>query len=38
MRLEHIVAGAVGSTTLGSHSGASLEDHGTNVVLYGQVH
>lgn len=32
------VAGAVGSTALGSHFGASLEDHGPNVVLYGQVH
>ncbi|MGW7286577.1 hypothetical protein ACWGH4_13955, partial [Streptomyces sp. NPDC054847] len=28
------VAGAVGSTTLASHFGASLEDHGPNVVLY----
>ncbi len=28
------VAGAVGSTALGSHFGASLEDHGPNVVLY----
>lgn len=27
------VAGAAGSTTLGSHHGASLEDHGPNVVL-----
>jgi hypothetical protein len=32
------MAGAVGSTALGSHFGASLEDHGPNVVLYGQVH
>lgn len=30
--------GPVGSETLGSHHGASLEDHGPNVVLYGQVH
>jgi hypothetical protein len=28
------VAGAVASTALGSHFGASLEDHGPNVVLY----
>jgi hypothetical protein len=28
------VAGAVGSTALGSHFGASLADHGPNVVLY----
>lgn len=28
------MAGAVGSTALGSHFGASLEDHGPNVVLY----
>jgi hypothetical protein len=28
------VAGAVGSTALRSHFGASLEDHGPNVVLY----
>jgi hypothetical protein len=27
------VAGAVGSATLASHFGASLEDHGPNVVL-----
>jgi hypothetical protein len=27
------VAGAVGSAALGSHHGASLEDHGPNVVL-----
>lgn len=33
MRSEHVVAGAVGSTALGSHHGASLEDHGPNVVL-----
>ncbi|MFJ9572083.1 MazG-like family protein [Streptomyces bacillaris] len=32
------VAGAVGSTALGSHFGASLYDHGPNVVLYRQVH
>ncbi len=32
------MAGAVGSTALGSHFGASLYDHGPNVVLYGQVH
>jgi hypothetical protein len=30
----HVVAGAVGSTALRSHFGASLEDHGPNVVLY----
>jgi hypothetical protein len=30
----HIVAGTVGSTALRSHFGASLEDHGPNVVLY----
>lgn len=30
----YVVAGAVGSTALGSHFGASLEDHGPNVVLY----
>lgn len=29
-----VVAGAVGSTALRSHFGASLEDHGPNVVLY----
>ena len=29
-----VAAGAVGSTALGSHFGASLEDHGPNVVLY----
>ena len=28
------VAGAAGSATLASHFGASLEDHGPNVVLY----
>lgn len=28
------MAGAVGSTALGSHFGASLADHGPNVVLY----
>ena len=28
------MAGAVGSATLASHFGASLEDHGPNVVLY----
>jgi hypothetical protein len=28
------VAGAIGSTALRSHFGASLEDHGPNVVLY----
>jgi hypothetical protein len=28
------VAEAVGSAILGSHFGASLEDHGPNVVLY----
>lgn len=32
------VAGAVGSAALGSHFGASLEDHSPNVVLTGQVH
>jgi hypothetical protein len=32
------MAGAAGSTALGSHFGASLQDHGPNVVLYGQVH
>ncbi len=30
----YVAAGAVGSTALGSHFGASLEDHGPNVVLY----
>jgi hypothetical protein len=30
----YVVAGAVGSTALRSHFGASLEDHGPNVVLY----
>lgn len=30
---EPVVAGAVGSATLASHFGASLEDHGPNVVL-----
>ncbi|MGH1551759.1 hypothetical protein ACRAWF_05055 [Streptomyces sp. L7] len=29
----YVVAGAVDSTALGSHFGASLEDHGPNVVL-----
>jgi hypothetical protein len=29
----YVVAGAVGSTALGSHFGVSLEDHGPNVVL-----
>lgn len=32
------MAGAVGSTALRSHFGASLEGHGPNVVLYRQVH
>jgi hypothetical protein len=31
---RYVVAGAVGSAILGSHFGASLEDHGPNVVLY----
>ena len=31
---SYVVAGAVGSTALRSHFGASLEDHGPNVVLY----
>lgn len=31
---EYVVAGAAGSTALRSHFGASLEDHGPNVVLY----
>ncbi len=31
---RYVVAGAVGSTALRSHFGASLEDHGPNVVLY----
>jgi hypothetical protein len=30
----YVVAGAVGSTALRSHFGASLEDHGPNLVLY----
>lgn len=30
----YVVAGAVGSTALGSHFCASLEDHGPNVVLH----
>lgn len=30
----YVVAGAVGSAALRSHFGASLEDHGPNVVLY----
>jgi hypothetical protein len=34
MRSEHVVAWAVGSTTLASRFGASLEDQGPNVVLY----
>lgn len=32
------VAGAVGSTALGSHHGASLEDHGPTPCFNGQVH
>lgn len=34
----YIVAEAAGYTALRSHFGASLEDHGPNVVLSGQVH
>jgi hypothetical protein len=30
---RYVVAGAVGYTALRSHFGASLEDHGPNVVL-----
>jgi hypothetical protein len=30
---RYVVAGAAGSTALRSHFGASLEDHGPNVVL-----